>query len=58
MALSKHPTIKGEKQKRVVLTLHEKIDICKRLQKGENRNLLMKEYNGGSSTIYNMKAQK
>ncbi|XP_025050506.1 jerky protein homolog [Alligator sinensis] len=49
---------KGEKRKRVVLTLTQKIDICRRLEKGENRNVLMKEFNVGSSTIYDIKAQK
>nr|XP_014431724.1 jerky protein homolog [Pelodiscus sinensis] len=49
---------KGEKRKRVVLTLKQKIDICTRLEKGENRNILMQEYNVGSSTIYDIKAQK
>ena len=58
VVLNKPSAIKVEKWKRVVLTLHEKINICKRLQKGENNNVLMNEYNGGSSTIYNMKAQK
>ncbi|XP_005302607.2 jerky protein homolog [Chrysemys picta bellii] len=49
---------KGKKRKRVVLTLKQKIDICTRLEKGENRNVLMQEYNVGSSTIYDIKAQK
>ncbi|XP_064411327.1 jerky protein homolog [Latimeria chalumnae] len=56
---SKTPSkCKSEKRKRVVLTLKEKIDICTRLEKGENRNVLMKEYNIGSSTLYDIKAQK
>ncbi|XP_064419100.1 jerky protein homolog [Latimeria chalumnae] len=58
MASNKPSTSKGEKRKRVVLTINQKIDICKRLAKGENRNDLMREYNVGSSTIYDIKAQK
>uniref|UniRef100_A0A8C0JEN1 Uncharacterized protein n=1 Tax=Chelonoidis abingdonii TaxID=106734 RepID=A0A8C0JEN1_CHEAB len=49
---------KGKKRKRVVLALKQKIDICTRLEKGENRNVLMQEYDVGSSTIYDIRAQK
>ncbi|XP_036598039.1 jerky protein homolog [Trichosurus vulpecula] len=57
---SKQPVVKnkGEKRKRVVLTLKEKIDICTRLEKGENRKALMQEYNVGMSTLYDIKAHK
>ncbi|XP_007535410.3 jerky protein homolog [Erinaceus europaeus] len=48
----------GEKRKRVVLTLREKIDICTRLERGENRKALMQEYNVGMSTLYDIKAHK
>ncbi|XP_037659571.1 jerky protein homolog [Choloepus didactylus] len=49
---------RGEKRKRVVLTLKEKIDICTRLEKGESRKVLMQEYNVGMSTLYDIKAHK
>jgi hypothetical protein len=49
---------RGEKRKRVVLTLKEKIDICTRLERGENRKALMQEYNVGMSTLYDIKAHK
>ncbi|XP_038601920.1 jerky protein homolog [Tachyglossus aculeatus] len=49
---------KGEKRKGVVLTLKQKIDICTRLEKGENRSVLMREYSVGSSTIYDIKARR
>lgn len=49
---------KGEKRKRVVLTLKEKIDICTRLERGESRKALMQEYNVGMSTLYDIKAHK
>ncbi|XP_006879507.1 PREDICTED: jerky protein [Elephantulus edwardii] len=57
---SKLPTRKGsgEKRKRVVLTLKEKIDICSRLEKGESRRALMEEYNVAMSTLYDIKAHK
>ncbi|KAM7075488.1 jerky protein homolog [Molossus nigricans] len=48
----------GEKRKRVVLTLKEKMDICVRLEKGESRKALMQEYNVGMSTLYDIKAHK
>ncbi|XP_029779198.1 jerky protein homolog [Suricata suricatta] len=48
----------GEKRKRVVLTLKEKMDICARLEKGESRKVLMQEYNVGMSTLYDIKAHK
>ncbi|XP_049710212.1 jerky protein homolog [Elephas maximus indicus] len=50
--------VRGEKRKRVVLTLREKMDICARLEKGENRKALMQEYNVGMSTLYDIKAHK
>lgn len=48
----------GEKRKRVVLTLKEKMDICARLERGESRKALMQEYNVGMSTLYDIKAHK
>lgn len=48
----------GEKRKRVVLTLKEKMDICRRLEKGESRKALMQEYNVGMSTLYDIRAHK
>ncbi|XP_004687018.1 PREDICTED: jerky protein-like [Condylura cristata] len=48
----------GEKRKRVVLTLREKIDICTRLERGESRKALMQEYNVGMSTLYDIRAHK
>ena len=41
----------------MVLTLKQKVDICRGLEKGENRKLIMDEYGIGSSTIYDIKAQ-
>lgn len=49
---------KGEKRKHVTLTLNQKLEIIKRLEKGENRNVLINELNIGSSTIYDIKKQK
>jgi hypothetical protein len=34
----------GKEQKRVLLTIKAKVDICNRLERGENHNKLMKEY--------------
>lgn len=48
----------GEKRKRVVLTLKEKMDVCARLEKGESRKALMQEYNVGMSTLYDIRAHK
>ncbi|XP_054446087.1 jerky protein homolog [Pteronotus mesoamericanus] len=48
----------GEKRKRVVLTLKEKMDVCARLERGESRKALMQEYNVGMSTLYDIKAHK
>lgn len=45
------------KQKRVVLTLEQKIDICEQLSKGESRQGLTREFNIGSSTSYDIKKQ-
>ena len=47
-----------KKRKRVVLTIKQKIEICQRFERGENRNMLMKEYGIGSSTIYDIRKQK
>ena len=40
-----------EKRKRVVLTLKQKVDICRRLERGESRQQLMVEY-GVSIFLY------
>jgi hypothetical protein len=48
----------SKKRKKVVLTIKEKIDLCNRLERGENRNTLMKEYCIGSSTLYDIRKQK
>ncbi|KAK4321077.1 hypothetical protein Pmani_008095 [Petrolisthes manimaculis] len=48
---------KVEKRKRVVLTLKQKLDICRRLEKGENRKLIMQDFGIGLFTIYDIKAQ-
>lgn len=46
------------KRKHVTLSLQQKLDIITRLEKGENRNSIMSEFNIGSSTIYDIKKQK
>ncbi|KAK4308302.1 hypothetical protein Pmani_019984 [Petrolisthes manimaculis] len=48
---------KVEKRKRVVLTFKQKVDTCRRLEKGKNRKLIMQDFGIGSSTIYDIKAQ-
>ena len=47
-----------EKRKRNVLTLPKKIELIKRMEKGESRKKLIAEYGVGSSTLYNLKKQK
>jgi Mor family transcriptional regulator len=42
----------GKKRKRVVSTVKVKVDMCNKLEHGENYNKLMKEYDIRSSTIY------
>jgi hypothetical protein len=44
----------GKKQKRVVLTIKAKVDMCSRLEHDRNYNKLMKEYGVRSLTIYNI----
>ena len=46
-----------EKRKRVVLALKQKVDICRRLERGERKQQLMVKYGVGSSTIYDIKSQ-
>ena len=46
------------KRKRTVLTINQKIDICRKMKKGDNRDELMREYNVGLSAIYDIRAQK
>lgn len=48
----------GQKRKHVTLSISQKLEIIKLLEKGENRNVLMNEFNIGSSTIYDIKKQK
>lgn len=52
------PTQANRKRKRVVLTIKDKIDICKRLERGESRAKLMEDYGIGSSTVYGIQKQK
>ena len=52
------PSRSQEKRKRVVLTLAQKIELVKRMEKGESRAKLMAEYGVGSSTLYDLKKQK
>nr|XP_006114656.1 jerky protein-like [Pelodiscus sinensis]XP_006114657.1 jerky protein-like [Pelodiscus sinensis]XP_025036178.1 jerky protein-like [Pelodiscus sinensis] len=49
---------KGQKRKRVVLTITQKLDLIRRLERGEKRSQLMQEFGVGSSTIYDIKARK
>lgn len=48
----------SKKRKRVVLTITQKLDIIRRLERGENKHDLMRKFNIGSSTIYDIKLQK
>ena len=52
------PPSSQEKRKRNVLILPEKIELIKRMEKGESRAKLMAEYGVGSSTLYDLKKQK
>ncbi|KAG8174372.1 hypothetical protein JTE90_007340 [Oedothorax gibbosus] len=52
------PSKKSCKRKRVVLTLAQKLDIIRRIEKGERKEALMAEFNIGSSTIYDLKKKK
>ena len=52
------PPSSQEKRKRNVLTLPKKIELVKRMEKGESREKLMAEYGVGSSTLYDLKKQK
>ena len=47
-----------DKRKRNVLALSEKIELVKRMEKGESLSKLMAEYGVGSSTLYDLKKQK
>ncbi|XP_059580132.1 LOW QUALITY PROTEIN: jerky protein homolog [Alligator mississippiensis] len=58
MAINTPSTSRGQKRKCVVLMMTQKLDIIKYLEKGENGNRLMQEFNVGSSTIYDIKAQR
>lgn len=48
----------NSKRKRVVLTITQKLDIIRRLEKGQNKQELMRMFNIGSSTLYDIKSQK
>ncbi len=48
----------SEKRKRLVLTIKQKLEIVKRLEKGESRSKIMYEFNVSSSTLYDLKKQK
>ncbi|GBO15038.1 hypothetical protein AVEN_137986-1 [Araneus ventricosus] len=48
----------SNKHKRVVLTITQKLDIIQQLERGENKQDLMRKFNIGSSTIYDIKLQK
>ncbi|GBN85686.1 hypothetical protein AVEN_156696-1 [Araneus ventricosus] len=48
----------SNKRKRVILTITQKLDIIRRLERGENKQDLMRKFNIGSSTIYDIKFQK
>lgn len=49
---------KSCKRKRVVLTIAEKLDIIRCLERGENKQQLMRKFNIGASTLYDIKAKK
>lgn len=49
---------KADKRKRTVLTLSQKIEICKRIKAGVKKHELMQEFNVGSSTIYDIKSRE
>jgi hypothetical protein len=56
---SKNVTPCSEQKRKInVLTIAQKIEIVRRIESGVNHNVLMREYNIGSSTIYDLKAQK
>ena len=41
-----------------MLTLPKKIELVRRMEKGESRSKLMAEFGVGSSTLYDLKKQK
>lgn len=49
---------KTAKRKHVTLSIHQKLNIIQRLEKGESRHNIMSEFNISSSTIYDLKKQK
>lgn len=51
----KKPT---QKRKHVTLNIKQKLEIIAKLDRGENRNAIMEEYNIGSSTIYDIRNQR
>ena len=46
------------KRRWFVLTMDKKVELVKRLEKGESRVKLMADYGVSSSTLYNLKKQK
>lgn len=46
------------KRKHVTPNSEQKLEIIRRIRKGENRNKLMEEFNIGSSAIYDIKKNK
>ena len=46
------------KRKRFVLTLPKKLELVRRMEKGESRVKLMAEFGVSSSTLYDLKKQK
>lgn len=46
------------KRKRTVLTLSQKVELCRRYNAGVDKQILMDEYNIGSSTVYDIKSRE
>lgn len=46
------------KRKHVTLTIQQKLEIIKRLNKGENRKAISRDFNIASSTIYDIKKKE
>lgn len=49
---------KREKRKDATLSPNQKLEIIKRLEKDDNRNVLVNVCNIGSSTVYDIKKQR
>jgi hypothetical protein len=48
----------GDKRKRHVLTIQQKVEVLRKIDRGESVSRLRREYGVGQSTIYDIKAQK